>query len=60
MFMGALEHFGVEKGVVPFLVIDDIVLVGSEQIPEELPTLVEAYLDDGGVTGRGFPACARC
>ena len=55
MFMGALEHFGVEKGVVPFLVIDDIVLVGSEQIPEELPELVEAYLTMGGVDWPGIP-----
>lgn len=55
MFMVALEHFGVEEGVVPFLVIDDLVLVGSEQIPEEFPTLVDAYLKLGGVDWPGIP-----
>jgi uncharacterized membrane protein/thiol-disulfide isomerase/thioredoxin len=55
MFTGALEYFGVEEGGVPFLVIDDIVLVGSQQIPEELPTLVDAYLRMGGVDWPGIP-----
>ena len=55
MFMSALEHFGVKEGGVPFLVIDDLVLVGSQQIPEELPVLVEAYLTMGGVDWPGIP-----
>jgi uncharacterized membrane protein len=55
MFASALEHFGVEEAGVPFLVIDDIVLVGSEQIPEEFPTLVDAYLQMGGVDWPGIP-----
>lgn len=55
MFMGALEHFGVKEGGVPFLVIDDIVLVGSEQIPDEFPALVGGYLTMGGVDWPGIP-----
>lgn len=34
---------------VPFLVIGDRVLIGSRQIPDELPGLIEAYLAEGGV-----------
>ena len=43
--------FGIpNEGVaVPFLVIGDRVLVGSDQIPAELPGLIESYLAAGGV-----------
>ncbi|HRQ37023.1 MAG TPA: vitamin K epoxide reductase family protein [Chloroflexota bacterium] len=34
---------------VPFLLIGDAVLIGSEQIPAELPGLIERYLAAGGV-----------
>ena len=34
---------------VPFLVIGEHVLIGSEQIPAELPGLIESYLTAGGV-----------
>ena len=37
---------------VPFLVIGDRVLIGSRQIPEELPGLIESQLAAGGV---GWP-----
>jgi len=55
MFLSALQHFGVEQGGVPFLVIDDFYLVGSEQIPEELPALVDAYLKMNGVDWPAIP-----
>lgn len=44
-------EFGIAKeGVgVPLLVIGEQVLVGSEQIPAELPGLIEGYLAAGGV-----------
>ncbi len=38
-----------EQVGVPFLVIGDRVLIGSQQIPEELPDLIESYLLQGGV-----------
>jgi hypothetical protein len=38
-----------EQVGVPFLVIGDRVLVGSDQIPKELPGLIEKYLAVGGV-----------
>ncbi|MGQ9833873.1 MAG: vitamin K epoxide reductase family protein [Candidatus Villigracilaceae bacterium] len=44
-------RFGVEQTRVgvPFLIIGEHVLVGSRQIPEELPGLIETYLEAGGV-----------
>ena len=43
--------FGIsnEHVVVPFMVIGEHVLVGSDQTPAELPGLIEAYLASGGV-----------
>lgn len=34
---------------VPMLLIGDVALVGSEQIPRQLPSLIEDYLRQGGV-----------
>ncbi len=44
-------RFGIGKDEVnlPLLIIGDHVLIGSEQIPEELPGLVDRYLAEGGV-----------
>jgi len=49
LFMMSLEYFKVEHTGVPFLVIGDIYLVGSVDIPEQLPGLIETYLAQGGV-----------
>ncbi|MEX2162252.1 MAG: vitamin K epoxide reductase family protein [Anaerolineales bacterium] len=38
-----------ERVGVPFLVIGDHVLIGAQQIPAELPDLIESYLAAGGV-----------
>lgn len=45
------EQKGIPKGEigVPMIVIGGRILVGSEQIPRELPGLVETYLAKGGV-----------
>lgn len=40
---------------VPFLVIGDQALVGSQQIPEELPGLIEYHLAQGGVERPPIP-----
>jgi uncharacterized membrane protein len=49
--MSIAASFGIPKEQVgvPFLVIGENVLVGSEQIPAELPGLIDAYLASGGV-----------
>ena len=41
LFLVALEKFGVERGGVPFLVMDNFYLVGSGDIPAQFPGLVE-------------------
>ena len=48
------EGFGMAKEDVgvPFIIIGDQVLIGSAQIPDELPGLIEQYLAVGGV---GYP-----
>ena len=40
---------------VPFLVIGNQALVGSQQIPEELPGLIEYHLTQGGVERSSIP-----
>lgn len=47
------EHVGV-----PFLIIGEHVLIGSGQIPAELPGLIETYLAQGGVALPGIPEFA--
>jgi len=47
-FLAALDKFKLQEGGVPFLVIGDQYLVGSGDIPEQLPGLVETYLAQGG------------
>ncbi len=43
---------------VPFLLIGDAVLIGSDQIPDELPGLIEQHLAAGGVGWPTYPALA--
>jgi uncharacterized membrane protein len=48
------ETWGIPKSrvVTPFLVIGEHTLIGSEEIPAELPGLIDSYLASGGV---GWP-----
>lgn len=56
----AAAGYGIPKEQVgvPFLVIGDQVLIGSEQIPKELPGLIEKYLAAGGVEFPNVPGLA--
>ncbi len=47
--VGASFGFAKEQVGVPFLIIGDRALVGSDQIPAELPQLIEQHLATGGV-----------
>lgn len=51
LFQVAIERFKIpeERQAVPTLIIDDIVLVGSLEIPQKFPGLIESYLAQGGV-----------
>lgn len=55
LFIAALQEFGVEQGGVPFLVFDDTYLIGSGDIPEKFPGLVESYLAQGGLDWPDIP-----
>jgi uncharacterized membrane protein/thiol-disulfide isomerase/thioredoxin len=49
LFLAALDKFKLQDGGVPFLVIGGKYLMGSTDIPEQLPGLIETYLRQGGV-----------
>lgn len=59
LFMSALKTFNVERAGVPFLVIDDIYLIGSADIPEQFPSLVDSYIEQGGVDYPDIPGLAE-
>ena len=55
VFAAVLSKFGIESGGVPFLVIGDAYLVGSVDIPEQLPGLIEQHLEQGGLDWPDIP-----
>jgi thiol-disulfide isomerase/thioredoxin len=55
LFLAALDQFKLEQAGVPFLVIGDKYLMGSADIPEQLPGLIETYLTQGGVDFPDIP-----
>ena len=55
LFLAALDKFQLQEGGVPFLVIGEHYLIGSEDIPEQLPGLIETYLAKGGVDWPDVP-----
>lgn len=55
LFLAALKKFGVKEGGVPFLVIDNIYLIGSDEIPGKLPGLIESYLAQSGTNWPDIP-----
>lgn len=59
LFTSALQTFNVEQAGVPFLVIDEKYLIGSVDIPEQFPTLVNTYLAQGGVDYPSIPGLAE-
>ncbi|MFN3308250.1 MAG: vitamin K epoxide reductase family protein [Anaerolineales bacterium] len=54
------ENYGLkpEQIGVPFMIIGDQVLIGSRQIPNELPGIIERYLKLGGVDYPQIPQLA--
>jgi thiol-disulfide isomerase/thioredoxin len=45
------EHYDIEPGMVgvPFLIVGESALIGSQEIPQKLPGLIDRYLNAGGV-----------
>lgn len=61
LYQAAITYFQIPENRlgVPTLVIDQTVLVGSLEIPEQLPGLIEHYLSQGGVDWPGIPGLAE-
>lgn len=58
-FMPAIEMFGNESGGVPMLVVGEHAMVGSLEIPQLFPGLIEQYLQQGGVDWPAIPGLAE-
>jgi len=58
LFYGALRHYEVpeEKWAVPFMLVDDQVLVGGQEIPTLFSAILEEGLASGGIDLPDFPA----
>jgi uncharacterized membrane protein len=61
LYQAAVEHFQIpaERRGVPTLIVAEVVLVGSVEIPEQLPGLIEHYLAEGGVDWPDVPGLAE-
>jgi uncharacterized membrane protein/thiol-disulfide isomerase/thioredoxin len=55
LFQSAMEKYSLESSGVPMLVVGDTVLIGSLDIPEKFPGLIEQYLAQGGVDWPDIP-----
>lgn len=52
VFQAAIEYYQLERVGVPTLIIGEHALIGSGEIPEFFPLLIEQYLSEGGI---GWP-----
>lgn len=61
LYQDAVERFSIpdERRCVPTLIIGDIVLVGSLEIPQQLPGQVEKYLAQGDLDWPDIPGLAE-
>ena len=55
LFQAAIEQFKLEQAGVPTLVVADEVLIGSLEIPQRFPGLIEKYLAQGGTDWPAIP-----
>ncbi|MCL1693350.1 MAG: vitamin K epoxide reductase family protein [Actinomycetia bacterium] len=55
MFGEDSERLGIDRAGVPRLDVEDIYLVGSEQIPAEFPGIIEEGLANGGIAWPDVP-----
>jgi hypothetical protein len=58
LFHATLAHFGVDSAGVPLMVVGDVVLRGSVEIPEQLPGLIEEGLASDGIDWPAIPGFA--
>jgi len=57
LYQAAIQRFSIPKNRlgVPTLIVDNVVLVGSLEIPEQFPELIEQYMAQGGVDWPDIP-----
>ncbi len=58
LFLQAVDQFGLDYAGVPMLVIGDVVLIGSVDIPEKFPSIIEEGLAAGGIPWPEIPGLA--
>jgi uncharacterized membrane protein/thiol-disulfide isomerase/thioredoxin len=58
LYLAAIERFDIERQGVPTLIVGDVVLIGSGEIPQRFPNLIESYLAQGGVDWPDIPGLA--
>jgi uncharacterized membrane protein len=60
-FQATIHQFAIpdEQVGVPMLIIDETVLTGSTEIPQQLPALIEHYLAQGGTDWPPIPGLAQ-
>jgi uncharacterized membrane protein len=60
LYKAAVDHFQIpeERLGVPTLIVGDVVLVGSAEIPEQLPSLIDRMLANGGSSWPSIPGLA--
>jgi uncharacterized membrane protein len=58
LFWEALRYYNVpeDRWAVPFMIVDDRILVGGDEIPANLPTIIDEGLASGGIDLPNFPA----
>ena len=61
LYQNAITRFQIppERSGVPTLIVGDVVLVGSLEIPEQFPALIEYHLSQGGVDWPDIPGLAE-
>jgi uncharacterized membrane protein len=57
LYRAAVEYYNIpdERLGVPCLIVGETVLVGSQEIPDQFPGIIEAGLAAGGIAWPGFP-----
>lgn len=57
LFEAAIDRFSIptERQGVPLMIIGETVMVGSDEIPAQLPALIESYLAAGGIDWPDLP-----
>jgi uncharacterized membrane protein len=58
LFQNTMLKFGLESSGVPLLVVNDVYLVGSIEIPGKFPDLIEHFLAQGGTDWPDIPGLA--